>query len=356
MDLPGPGQVERVTLTAAMHAAGGATTLIAVHSPGEHSDGRGRYYVEYRDTSGWDQGLHPDGTDLSRRAVVLHRVEAVNQTARCWYQGRILVPLEIDVDASVARLPLAVRVVEVGTPPTWVVVELVGTDDRAVFVGRSDKDEVVGFDEQRVDTVETICGRLEARWGNRRVVTSSTFSAHSYGFGGTGPGTTAPPAVRWTVGGQPAGSGTTNLTLNVGPGRGVVMQAAVDDATGRLTLSNRPEDGRYRVDVVATVTESNGGFPIASPPEAYEPDGLRAGYEHSIHQQLDACIREILNDLRVRPDEIFMPPRDALRPGEGDRLQRLKLETIVARVARFNPLVAGELQHLVALRYGALPR
>jgi hypothetical protein len=354
--LPGPGEGERVTLTAAMHADGGATTLVAVHPPDEHGDGRGRYYVEYRDTSGWDQGLQNEGTDLSRRAVVLHRLEAVNGVVRCWYQGRIVVPLEIDVDASVRRLPLAVRVVEVGTPPTWVVVELVRTDDRSVVIDRSDEDEVVGFDEQRVDRVDTICGPLEARWGNRRVVTTSTFSAHSYGFGGAGLGTTAPPAVQWTVGGQAAGSGSTSLTLTPEPGRDVVVQAVVDDASGRLTLSNRPEDGRYRVDVVATVTERNGGFPTASAPEPYEPDGLRAGYEHSIHQQLDACIRQLLNDLRVRPNEIFMPPRDSIRPGDGDRLQRLKLEAISARVARFDPLAASELQHLVALRYGALPR
>src|SRR5439155_23250152 len=101
-------------------------------------------------------------------AVVLHRLDAVDGAVRCWYQGRILVPLEIDLDAAVPRLPLAVRVAEVGTPPTWVVVELVRTDERAVFLDRHDADEVVGFDEQRVDTADTICGRLEARWGERQ--------------------------------------------------------------------------------------------------------------------------------------------------------------------------------------------
>ncbi|MGH9120007.1 MAG: hypothetical protein ACRD0A_19720 [Acidimicrobiales bacterium] len=356
VDLPGPGQSLRIPLWAASSPLDGArTTLIAIHPPDEDPEGRGRYYIEYRDTRGWDRGLETTGDDLSRRAVVLHRLrDGKPGDLRCWYQGRIVVPLELDTDAGVARLPLSVRVVAVAPDRSWVTVELVRSSDRAVFIDRTDREEVVGFDVHRTDTVDTLCGTLTANWGAHRVVVCSTFTARSYGFGGAGTGLEARPVVGWTVAGQPVGASTGSISVAVG-GRTVQLQVTVDEAAGLLSLASRPDDRQYEVDVVARVTEADGSGLTASAPARFFADGLQFGYDRSIQQQLRSCIEDVLDKLRIRPQEIFVRPVDSFRRRDSERIQRLKLTTLASRIRLTNPTLGSELQHLVALRYGAIP-
>jgi hypothetical protein len=357
VDLPDPGETRRAVLWAASSPLDGTrTTLIAVHPPTEDAEGRGRHYVEYRDTNGWDRGLDTTGGDLARRAVVIHRLaDGAPGEVRCWYQGRILVPLEVDADATVRRLPLAVRVLDVAPDAKWVTVELTRTTDRAVFINRRDQEQVVGFDVQRTDEADTLCGRLHAEWGARRVVMRSTFLVRSYGFGGAGTGVAAPPVASWTVAGKPVDESTVTLDAETSPGRIVTVDVTVDPTAGSLTLASRPDDGQYRLDVVAVVSEANGTGSTASTAVPFQADGLQFGYRQSIQQQLRACIEGILDKARVRPQEIFIRPFDAITDRDVDRIHRIKLTTIADRLHRADPALASELQHLITLRYGATP-
>jgi hypothetical protein len=354
--LPAPGQPVRLTLWAGSAPDDGArTTLVAVHPPDEDAAGRGRYYIEFRDTRGWDRGLETTGDDLSRRAVVLHRLrDGKPGDLRCWYQGRIVVPLELDADAAVPRLPLSVRVVGVSPDRSWVTVELVRSTDRAVFVDRTDREETQGFDVQRTDTVDTLCGRLTARWGIHRVSVRSAFTARSYGFGGAGTGVEAEPVVAWTVAGRPVDPSTPVVAVPLG-GRTVQIDVAIDEAATTLRLASRPDDLQYEVEVVATVREGDGTSPASSAPVVFAADGHRFGYERTIQQQLRSCIEGILDKLRVRPQEIFLRPVDSFRRRDSERIQRLKLTAIANRARFTSPALASELQHLVSLRYGAVP-
>ncbi len=160
--------------------------------------------------------------------------------------------------------------------------------------------------------------------------------------------------VQWTVARQPVSS-TTSLAVPGEAGRTATVDVTIDDDAGSLTLVSRPDDGHYKVAVSATVSKANGTLATTSESESFEVDGIRAGYDHTVQQQLTRCIMDILNDLRVRPEEIFVPPVETACPWGADRLQRMKLEGVIARVRIKDPIRALELQHLVSLRYGAIP-
>jgi hypothetical protein len=102
-------------ISARIYAAGahqGSPELIVIHPQNEDSAGRGRCYLEYRAKGGWDQGTDLGGTDLARQALVAHTLaDAAGDGVRCWYRGRILVPLEADTDLDVAGTSLTVRAV-----------------------------------------------------------------------------------------------------------------------------------------------------------------------------------------------------------------------------------------------------
>jgi hypothetical protein len=109
------------------------------------------------------------------------------------------------------------------------------------------------------------------------------------------------------------------------------------------------------VPVVATVAEADGRNATASDPAGYEADGTRLGYEHSIQQQLDRCIRDALNRLRIRPNDIFQPPAGDDSPRDTERRVKERLDRLIHRIRQGRPELAGELQHLVSLRYGTIP-
>jgi hypothetical protein len=225
-----------------------------------------------------------------------------------------------------------------------------------VYLERKDTERVAEFVPQRTDSADTLCGRLEATWGERRVVTLSTFRVRAYGFGAANLGFEPALTVRWALNGQPVDPAATSAIVPLTAGQTAAIGVAVDATAGALTLSNEPTDGAYQVEVTATVAEADGRFPTSSTPELYAPDGVRPGYDHSIQQKLRQCIEGVLNRLRVRPREIFMRPFDAIRDQDADRLHRLKLETIASRTLPRDRALASELSHLIALRYGALRR
>jgi hypothetical protein len=287
--------------------------------------------------------------------VVVHRLARFENEIVLWYVGRIVVPQETDTDIWIAGLPLRVRLTYTAPDLGHVVVELSRTHERAVYLERTDAEEFADFTRQRTDTVDTLCGTLSADWGYRHVTTTSTFSVRSYGFGGAGSGSRPGPVATWTVGGQPVAAGTSSVTIGIATARGVTVEVALDDSGSSLTCVNRPVDGEYEVPVVATVAEADGRNATASDPAAYAADGTRFGYDHSIQQQLDRCIRDALNKLRIRPNDIFQPPIRGESPRDTERRVKERLDRLINRIRHSRPELAGELQHLVALRYGTVP-
>jgi hypothetical protein len=85
--MPAPGQVERVRLVAPSLLSG--PTLLVLHPANESPTGRGRTYVEFRNATEWDQGLHVSGSDLAQAGVVVHTLDDVAAGPRAWYRGSI---------------------------------------------------------------------------------------------------------------------------------------------------------------------------------------------------------------------------------------------------------------------------
>ena len=86
---PVQGQTIRMRLASAGRNTAG-TSLLMLRPNDRDVDPEGRYraYVEYRGRDGWDRGLHESGTDLARRAVVVHtRTDAPGDGVVAWYRG-----------------------------------------------------------------------------------------------------------------------------------------------------------------------------------------------------------------------------------------------------------------------------
>ena len=105
--------------------------------------------------------LTETGANLARQGVVLHALANTAEGMRCWYRGRILVPVETDPDLLMTDLPLVVTVTGVASDLDWVDVTLRASVARSLEVDQYVEDKEVGI--QGPETVPVgPCGRLHS--------------------------------------------------------------------------------------------------------------------------------------------------------------------------------------------------
>lgn len=349
LQTPAPAQ----THTARLYAAGrrqGSPRLLAIHPPNEDAQGRGRCYIEFRDTSGWDAGLDLAGSDLARQAVVVHTLaDTPAAGVRCWYRGRILVPVEIDSDLAVSGTPLVVRVTSSFVDEGYVELEITSRSTRGIDLTRRGDDDIIHGNN--IQEMGTPCGDeiVHADW-----ITQSTYfyRAITYGYGGEGAPDAAAPGLAWTVGGVavPPGAGS----LNVPTAEGVfTVDYAIDPVTAELTLSSRGGE-RYKAAVVVTATEPGGGSPMTAS-SAFEPLGFYTGFRPGDLGVLDRCMRKYLEHADLQPYELLIPPGpDPFRAQWRDRLNQTRVQEAITQVAPSFPQEAAALGQIAALRFAHL--
>ena len=336
-----------------LYAAGarrGSPRLVVIHPTNEDAQGRGRCYLEYRDTSGWDAGLDVAGNDLARQAVVAHTLaDATNDGVRCWYRGRILVPVEIDSDLAVTGTPLTVRVTGDDVQAGYVDIEISTTSARGVDIRVTGNDEVISS----TDTHEmgTPCGDVivHGTW-----ITQSLYFYRptTYGFGGEGAPGAAPPVIAWTVGGVPVPGGAGSLNVPTPDGI-FTVEYSVDPVTAELSLSSRGGE-KYKVDVIATATEPGGGNATTGT-GSFEPLGYYTGFRPGDLATLDHCMSKYLRSVRLRPRDLLIPPGpDPYREQWRDRINQPRLQEIIRLITPAYPAQSLAMSAVAAMRYGGM--
>lgn len=346
--VPSPvgGGAHRARLMAAGRHSGG-TSLLVVHPADEDAEGRGRCYVEYRESTRWDQGLDLSGTDLARQAVVVHTLaDATGDGVRCWYRGRILVPLEADTDLVVEGTPLVVRVLDADTDAGAVEVEISLSAPREVSIDVRNYEALL--DVRDPQEMGTPCGDTIVS-ATRIWQTTSHYTPVTRGFGGFGAPDVVSPVLTWTVGGTVLAAGTGSVDVAYDDAV-FAVDYELDAATGRLVLVARGGE-RYTADVSVTATEPGGGDAVTAV-ERFDPVGWTTGYTAADLAKLDRCMTERFQRVFVRPRDWLVPPDpDPLRPGVNDRINEARLRVLADAVARFEPTVARDMSRIAALRY-----
>ncbi len=272
-----------------LYAAGrrqGSPRVIAIHPANEDAQGRGRCYLEYRDTSGWDAGLDLAGNDLARQAVVAHTLaDTPASGVRCWYRGRILVPVEIDSDLAVTGTPLVVRLTGSDVGEGYVELEISTGSARGVDLTVRGSDDIIHGNN--IQELATPCGDriVTADW-----ITQSTyfFRAITFGYGGEGAPGAAAPGIAWTVGGVsvPPGSGSLNVPA---AGSFFAVEYDIHPVTAELSLVSRGGE-RYQVPVAVTASEPDSSSPTTAG-ASFNPLGYYTGFRPGDLGVLDRCMR-----------------------------------------------------------------
>ncbi|MFZ0546678.1 MAG: hypothetical protein WAM60_14625 [Candidatus Promineifilaceae bacterium] len=322
--------------------------LAVVHPPIEDEDGRYRCYIEYREPSGWDKGLDDSGGDLARRAVVVHTLsDAYLDGIRCWYQGRILVPVEIDSDLEVYGTPLVVRVTNEDVAAGFVDVKITTVNPRGVEI------RVTGEDTERelLDPIKgtTPCGEsvTSATW---RMQSIYTYRPITYGYGGEGAPDASPPQITWTIGALtiPTGSSTLKVPTSTGS---FDIGYTLDPVTAELTLTSEIGD-RYRVNIKATATESDGSNPV-SKDVMFAPPGVYKGFRPGDLHVLNNCIGKFLQKVKIDPHDLLVPPGpNPFQVNMNDKINQFRLNKVIKTIAPSHPVEAAALKAVVAMRFG----
>lgn len=330
----------------------GSPRLVVIHPANEDAQGRGRCYLEYRDTSGWDAGLDVAGKDLARRGVVAHTLaDATNDGVRCWYRGRILAPVELDSDLQVNGTPLTVRVVNDDVDSGYVDLEIASVSGRGVDVYRHGSDEVIASNDTH--EMGTPCGDtiVYGTW-----TTQSLYFYHptTYGYGGEGAPDAKPPKITWTVGGVPVPAGSGSLDVPAAGGT-FPVKYTVDPVSEELSLSSRGGE-KYSVPVIARATEADGSSPTTSTSN-FEPLGYYTGFRPGDLGKLDHCMSKYLRSMRLKRRDLLIPPGpDPFHQQWRDRINQARLQEVVNRMQGRYPAQALGLQIAVMLRYHALEK
>lgn len=321
--------------------------LIAIHPTQELEQGRGRCYIEYREVAGWDKGLEETGAGLDRRAVVVHTLaDTPAAGVRCWYRGRILVPVEIDSDLAVAGTPYVVRAMGSDVADGYVDLEISIGSARGVYNIDFGDDKIVYG--KNIDESLTPCGDpiVHADW-----VTESRyrFIGISYGYGGEGAPDADPPRIRWTVGGVPVKTGSGPLQVPTADGT-FTVDFAVDPVTAELSLHSRPGD-RFRVEVVATATEADGSNPTTAS-AFFSPPGYYTGFRRGDMGVLDRCMRKYLISVKLKPYEMLIPPGpDPYHAQWRDEINLSRVQEALKVITPHYPEQAAAIKEIATLRY-----
>jgi hypothetical protein len=343
------------THTARLYAAWSGqdiVRLIIVRPTNEDAQGRGRCYIEYRDTKAWDAGLHTTGRDLARRAVVVHTLaNAPSDGVRCWYRGQIIVPVEIDSDLAISGTPLTVKVKSSNLERRYVDIEISIFAAPGIDISVTADDEIVR-PAGPLKEKETPCGDV-LRWGTWATQSEFVYRAITYGLGGEGTPGGAPPRLRWTVGSTPVPDGTGSLTVAVS-GATFTIGYSVHSVTSDLSLTSQPGD-KFSVGVAVTATDSAGISATAA--SSFDPQGYYVGYTSEDWARLISCENEFLLSLRFGLKDFEVPdgpdPFPAWLRGE---IEQLRLNDLVSRIAESHPEQADALKRIGDLRKDHLAR
>jgi len=342
-------------INARIYAAGahvGSPELLVIHPQNEDSAGRGRCYLEYRAKGRWDEGLDLFGSDLARQAVVAHTLaDAVGDGVRCWYRGRILVPLEADTDLDIAGTPLNVRAVYVAGDASYVDVEIRTSKPRGVDLTVTGSDDVIASSGTQ-QKMGTPCGDT-ITWGTWVTQSFFNYRPHTYGFGGTSAPDVISPLIAWTVGGVPvpAGSGTMNVPVDLAT---FSVEYVLHPATFELSLISRGGE-KYAAPVVATATEPGGGNAMTAN-ASFSPLGYFDGFAPGDLAKLDRCMEKYLESVQLRPRDLLIPPGpDPFREQWQDRVNQSRVLEFARQITRSHPGSAAALRAIAALRYAHIP-
>lgn len=342
----GAGARRQRLVAAGAHRPG--VSLLVVHPVDEDADGRGRCYVEYRQRTGWDQGLDLSGTDLARQAVVVHTLaDAPGDGVRCWYRGRILVPLELDSDLQVEGTPLVVRVLAVDEDGAGVEVEVAAAvPSRELTIETRNYETLLA--EQNPRPMGTPCGDTIVS-ATRIWQTTTHFRPATRGFGGIGAPDVASPVLSWAVGGKAVAAGAGFVDVTAGDAV-FTVQYELDAATGLLVLVARGGE-RYQAEVVATATEPGGGNAVATPAR-FEPVGWTEGFSAADLAKLDRCMARRFQQVGIRPRDWLIPPGpDPVRLLVNERINQARLRVVANALADRVPVLAQSLTPMIELRY-----
>jgi len=348
LPFPPQGAAHKVRLASAGRNTG-ATSLLMLQPPGEDAEGRGRVYVEYRGQDAWDRGLHLDGTDLARRAVVVHtRTDASGDGVRTWYRGRVLVPTETDTDVAPAFSPLVVRVTWVDDEAGAVEVEVRTSAPREIEIER----KVFLFEQavQNQETRRSPCGD-DLTWATRIQQTTTHFTPSTRGYGGTGEPGVSSPQIDWTVGGVPVPAGTTQGSLDVPTTEGTfTMQYDLTLDPARLILVGRGGE-RYAAEVKATATEPGGDFGHVAT-ATFDPVGWTEGFGPEDVAKLSRCLKSKFDRVNERVNDWLLPvpPEDPDWGRLNERINIARINEIANRVQEQHPEIAADLTQIARLR------
>ncbi len=322
--------------------------LAMIDPPNEGAAGQGRIYIEYRDAGGWDAGLKTSGTDLSRQAVVVHALaDAKDDGTRCWYRGRILIPLETDGDLAVPDVPLAIKVVAVSADLDYVDLELVETAARSVQITQTPSDKQVAALNETVR--HTPCGDIHS--GTYELERTSVLAPLTYGYGGYGAPDVTSPVITWTVGGLQIAAGSSTVKVTAIEGRQVTVQAQLNADTGVLTLISKAADGAYTVDLICKATEP-GGSDAQTATDEFSPVGSYTGVKHEDAFMLRLCLDRLLRIVRLRPRDLLIPPGpDPYRDGVINEANLTRIQKAVSTLDERSAATTGkdllQVAHLV---------
>ncbi|TDQ53732.1 hypothetical protein [Actinorugispora endophytica] len=191
--------------------------------------------------------------------------------------------------------------------------------------------------------------------------------------GGTGP-TGDDPALSWTVAGRPVrvpaigepdARGTVVGTARVQRYEGGVRPTVRDGVRvsldfvvrddGLLVLRNRPEDGNYQVDVAVSAVDADGDPATRRErSRTLVVQGQALTLSGDVRDAVSGCLDDLLERAHDLPLDLSAVPRPRPEPWlERDDLVRLgRASTAYRRLTRSDPHLAGDLAHLVRLRYG----
>jgi hypothetical protein len=343
--VPAAGQTVNFSLTAAGRANG--VQLIVLHPTGEDSLGRGRCYIEYRQQGGWDAGLDVSGKDLARQAAVVHTLANTAESVRCWYRGRILVPVEIDSDLNVTGTPLTVRVTSADVPNGTVEISVSSGVNRGIEIHQHGRDDTITTINPQ--PMSTPCGDTIV-YGTQILQSQYFYQPISYGFGGFGAPDAPELKTSWKVAGISVTGDRGTLQAPTADGT-FEIEYALDAITSELSLSSRGGE-RYRVDVTITITEAD-GTGATSATAVFAPVGYQEGYSAADQLIISRCMAKYAKRARLHLRDYLIPPGPGPTWNErADRINQQRVQHVIDQAATRDVGAAHALTALRGLRYG----